>query len=602
MNGELLKTEYPKNYRENMAWRRKLLARCAREPSYREKVKELFFRDPIFAFNAFFYTYDPRKRPFHVQPFCTYDYQDENVLQLVKSINGGEDFLEEKSRDMGVSWIVICVFLWLWLDPAGGADFLCGSRIEDYVDKKGDMRALLPKLRFAFYRLPRWLWPKGFRRNLHDNFMRFQNPQTEASITGESNNANFSTGGRYAAILFDEFAKWESTDRSAWTAAGDASPCRIPVSTPFGAGGQYYDLAHEGKIRKLRLHWSLHPEKSEGLYCVWPLGEDEEVELRSPWYDKECERRGAREIAQELDIDYLGAGNPVFDGKAAKGLSFYRKMKKEPKRLLEWRDGEFVDARGRQGEGCLVVFEVFSSKKSYVVSADVAEGKEDGDWSVVKVFCRETQSVDATWFGHVDERELAFVIEVIQGMFLEGNRIPWVAIETFGPGLSTFDKCLDLELPNLFMMPRYETSRSEVTYRKGWITNQASRKMLVGGLKEHLVWRNGFVDSRCVGELGTFVYGKTGKPAAKGGCNDDEVIALGIAIQVAQLVPLEESPSEQKNVRVQGEEREKFLKDFTPEEEPTIEERCLACALEKKEFGSGEKEFWNDLGELEFFD
>lgn len=600
MDGEKSINEYPKSYRENMEWRRKLLAKCTREPEYREKVKELFFRDPIFAFNAFFYTYDPRKRPFHIQPFCTYDYQDEAILDLVDVIKNGEDFLVEKSRDMGISWLVITTFLWLWLNPSGGSDFLCGSRIEDYVDKKGDMRTLLQKVRFAFYRLPRWLWPRGFKKNLHDNFMRFQNPQTEASITGESNNANYSTGGRYAAILFDEFAKWESTDKSAWTAAGDASPCRIPVSTPFGAGGQYYDSAHEGKIRKIRLHWSLHPEKSKGLYCVWPLGEEEEIEFRSPWYDRECERRSPREIKQELDIDYLGAGNPVFDGKAAKGLSFYRRMKQEPKRVLEWREGEFVGGRGRDGHGCLTIFEEFSLSKSYVISSDVAEGKEDGDWSVVKVFCRETQSVDATWFGHVDERELAFVIRDIQKMFLKGNRIPWAAIETFGPGLSTFDKCLDLEVPNLFMMPRYETSRSEVTYRKGWITNQASRKMLVGGIKEHLAWRNGFIDPRCVGELGTFVYGKTGKAAAKSGCHDDEVLALGIAIQVAQLVPLEEAPASQELKNVRGGEREKFFKDFTPEEEPSIEERCLANALEKQEL-SGDKEFWDDFTELGYF-
>ena len=275
-----------------MAWRRNLLAKCAKDPLFRERTRELFFRDPLFAFNAFFFTYDPRKRPLHQQPFCTYPHQDEHILGLVDAINDGHDYLTEKSRDMGATWDVVGTFVWFWLNPSGGSDFLCGSRIEDYVDKKGDMRTLLEKARYIVYRLPGWLRPKGFRKNVHDNFMRLWNPETGASITGESNNPNFSTGGRYAGILFDEFAKWESSDESAWTAAGDASPCRIPVSTPFGAGGQYYVLATDGKTKKVTLHWTLHPEKRAGLYCVWPppnqrdkeslTGWEPEIELRSP--------------------------------------------------------------------------------------------------------------------------------------------------------------------------------------------------------------------------------------------------------------------------------------------------------------------------------
>ena len=135
MTGIDLENNYPKGYRENMEWRTKLLRRCAKDWVFREKVRELFFRDPLFAFNALFFTYDPRKRPFHQQPFCTYPFQDEFILELVSAIQEGEDFLGEKSRDMGASWSVMLTFLWFWLNPSGGSDFLCGSRIEDYVDK-----------------------------------------------------------------------------------------------------------------------------------------------------------------------------------------------------------------------------------------------------------------------------------------------------------------------------------------------------------------------------------------------------------------------------------------------------------------------------------
>ncbi len=131
-----LTSKIPKTYRDNLEWRRKILLRSKLQPGFQAKVKELFHRDIIFAFNAFFYTLDVRRRPKHHQPFCTYPYQDNVLLQLVNHIDQGEDLPIEKSRDMGASWMIIMVFIWFWLKPEGGTDFLLGSRIEDYVDKR----------------------------------------------------------------------------------------------------------------------------------------------------------------------------------------------------------------------------------------------------------------------------------------------------------------------------------------------------------------------------------------------------------------------------------------------------------------------------------
>jgi hypothetical protein len=221
---------YPKERAENLAWRIKILRKCEEDLEYRAKIIRLFHEDIIFAFNAFYYTYDVRKKPFHHIPFMTWDYQDEAILELQNCIKTGQDVAFEKTRDMGASWVVILVFHHFWSDPVGGGDMLFGSRIEDYVDKRGDMRTLFQKLRYAHYKLPRWLWPKGFSGRKHDNYAKFYNPETGSVISGESNNPNYSTGGRYIAVLFDEFAKWESTDEAAWTSAGDATPCRVAVS------------------------------------------------------------------------------------------------------------------------------------------------------------------------------------------------------------------------------------------------------------------------------------------------------------------------------------------------------------------------------------
>ena len=601
-------SSWPKEYRENLAWRRDLLLRAKKDKAFREQVKELFFRDPLFAFNAFFFTLDVRRRPDHHQPFCTYPYQDEAILELIGAIEKGEDILGEKSRDMGFSWMVILVYLWFWLNPKGGADFLLGSRIEDYVDKKGDMRTLMEKARYAFYRLPSWLRPKGFRMKQHDNFMRLQNPETGSSITGESNNANYSTGGRYLSLLFDEFAKWESTDKAAWTSAGDATPSRIAVSTAFGAAGQYYDLVTDGKTRKIRLHWSVHPRKAERAYCIWPMPKDLEDEdneerfIRSPWFDRECARRTEREISQELSIDYIGAGALVFDGKAGKRVM---RLLRTERKVLKWFEPDLgsgalreVD-EPRDAEGYMQVWEEKDEKSEYCLGVDVVEGVEDGDFALIKIVNRETKSVAASYFSRIDEVQLAKIVGMV-GRYWTTFEEPWIGVEVNGPGLATFDLCVEADVPSLFMMPRFDQAKQSMSFKKGWKTDSVSRNRLISTIREWLLAGEGWCDSRLVREMTTFVRDKMGRGAAKAGAHDDEVLSFGIALEVDVLSPRGEFKEEEKRRPDGLPERVLRLSELKEEGEPaTIGERCLLSVMVKQaEKRAMEREFVEDQLEL----
>lgn len=55
--------------------------------------------DPIFFFNMFLWTYNPRLDKPHV-PFITYPYQDDFIKQIVDAVETGIDVWIEKSRDM----------------------------------------------------------------------------------------------------------------------------------------------------------------------------------------------------------------------------------------------------------------------------------------------------------------------------------------------------------------------------------------------------------------------------------------------------------------------------------------------------------------------
>jgi len=275
-----------------LIWRNRLIERFV-DAENSALLYETCRRDIIFTFNAFFFTFDPRKENPHI-PFITYPYQNEYILSVWDDIQNGRDSLTEKSRDMGVTWMILGIFVygWLWY----GYQFKVGSRMQDMVDRIGDMDSLFERMRYIISFLPRQFLPKGFAERDHSSFTKLINPEKGNQILGEATTPSFSRAGRYKAILLDEFAFAEGADRI-WQAAGDSTPCRIPVSTPNGKYNKFGDLRNSGQIKVHTLHWSKHPAKT------------------TEWYQAEALRRTKREVAQELDINYIAsAGKPFYDG------------------------------------------------------------------------------------------------------------------------------------------------------------------------------------------------------------------------------------------------------------------------------------------------
>ncbi len=240
--------------------------------------------DILFWINHYGKTYDPRAKQSPHLDFKLYPFQERFVKKLVRHIEKGEDLLVEKSRDMGVSWLVLLVFQWYWLFQPG-SNFLLGSRKMDAVDRLGDMSTLMEKLRYNLALQPDWLMPQGFQKRLHNHHLKLINPENGNSITGESSNANFARGGRYKAIFMDEFAYWQNADM-AYASAGQSAPCRIVVSTPHGRANKFAQLRFESPIQVETLHWRQHPLRDER------------------WYLLQKARMTEDELARELDINY----------------------------------------------------------------------------------------------------------------------------------------------------------------------------------------------------------------------------------------------------------------------------------------------------------
>jgi len=232
----------------NLEERSHILSVCERDRSKQLDFNTRCSEDIHFWLKYFGYTYDPRKTP-SVIPFIEYPYQEIVIDEIVDHVRNGRDLLVEKSRDMGLTWLVIYVFQWFWLYHRG-SDFHCGSKKLENVDERGVKATILGKFRINLELLPSWMKPTGYNPTKHDAIARIINPENANTITGESANPDFSRSGRYKAILYDEFAFWPDAF-SSWNGGADSAPCRIAISTPNTPFDKFYQLRSDVKNKTI---------------------------------------------------------------------------------------------------------------------------------------------------------------------------------------------------------------------------------------------------------------------------------------------------------------------------------------------------------------
>lgn len=237
------------------------------------------------------------------QEFITYPYQDELLREMFDGIVHGHDMAVDKTRKMGLSWLILTTFHWFWqFQP--DVHFLEVSRKEDLVDKPDDPDSLFWKHDYLLKHQPRWLRPRFTRRTLS-----LVNDDNGSSIMGSSTTGDVGHGGRKTAMLLDEMARMREA-KKAWEGAGQMTSCRIGNSTPHGPGF-WADLVRSGKVRVLRAPFYDHPLFGRGRYVKTENGKRI---ISSPWRDAHVARAvSRREVAEGIDMDHMGAGYVFFD-------------------------------------------------------------------------------------------------------------------------------------------------------------------------------------------------------------------------------------------------------------------------------------------------
>lgn len=327
----------------------------------RNDFAQMCLAKPQITFKTMFWTFQPRPdiKPSGVLPFITWPWQDEKIEEISYCMINEGKIQAKKSREVGGTWIIIGCGANLWLFRPRTQGLLI-SRKEELVDKKGSPDCLFWKLDYLINNLPEWSIPAYERTERH-----LKNLWNDSVTDGEATVESVGRGGRKNWVFCDEFPAVKHSDAVCIERAlSDTASCKIYLGTSEYRSHPFSRMGTQPGVIKMAFGWWLHPFKAKGLYwspdinqiVIEDLGhykdiapkvfnkfqnkqvikysdlmtelfiEYPEVKLsfvadggkpdkpkwRSPWYDKQEQERTILDVATNLDMNEIGAGDMVF--------------------------------------------------------------------------------------------------------------------------------------------------------------------------------------------------------------------------------------------------------------------------------------------------
>jgi len=250
--------------------------------------------------------------------------------------------------------------------------------------------------------------------------------------------------------------------------------------------------------------------------------DDEQLQWRRYTIRNDCggdPRQFDQEYPSEPDDAFLLSGEGIFDNKFIKRLRDAISLKGSLHEI------DFVKNKiiPSHEVGELVIYRKPEPGKQYVLAADTAKGKEDGDYDAAYVIEVRTGEMCAALHGKWDTDLYGKKLNTL-GLYYNTALL---AVENNNTGESVLNTLFNTcHYPLLFMHKKGTM---------GWNTNQATRPVMISDFKEAI--RDQLFDIYCpdlYGECMTLID-KNGKAEADSGCNDDRVMAYSIALQVRQV-------------------------------------------------------------------
>ena len=327
--------------------------------------------------------------------------------------------------------------------------------------------------------------------------------------------------------------------------------CVILESTANGVGGYFYDMwqkACRGENDFIPLFYPWFTDKSyttnfksenEKEYFLSTLNEYERTLMENNNLTPEQMNWRRRTIANKCQGDvelfmqeypstpeeaFIASGRPVFNvasvrkylSHAEDGVRGYIKEEGTKTKFL------------KDEKGYVEIFKEPMQNEFYVIGADVAEGKIDGDYSVAHVLDSKCDVV-AKWYGHIDPDLFGYELVKLSRYYNDA----YLGVEANNHGLTTLKSVQRYDYWNLYFAKIYDRFTDSITQKLGWQTTSKTKPMMIDKLAEFVRdFHIGIKSKVTIQELLTYIIEENGSTNAQTGCHDDCVMSLAIALQV----------------------------------------------------------------------
>lgn len=388
--------------------------------------------------------------------------------------------------------------------------------------------------------------------------------------------------GTYHFIHASEVAFWE--DDSVWASAGNAlmwaeDTIAIMESTGNGCAGLFYDtweaaVAGKSSWKPVFLSWLDDPRCARPLTRqerdTWEWLSQEEREYaekyhltmeqakfrRQVLHDPASRKAGKEsvdvfneEYPADPELAFTSGGRTFFLARTLEALEKHPEKGKKPplfrgrmhnRTPLESRTPGNVKAcpidvvLEPDPYGPLRIWEHPQKDCEYVLGGDVAEGLAHSDNHCVVVMKRHNRQIVAVWKCHDVTSRVAGQSACLLGWYYAAGhqQPPLVGIELNAHGIAATQEAARIMYPNLWHHTDVRKEGAEPQERIGWLTTEGVRTYMLECIEFEIQAAAMEIPSEEFYQEARTFENIDGKPQARQGKKDDEIMATAITLQM----------------------------------------------------------------------
>lgn len=256
-----------------MKWRIYVRERCLVDFEFRSQIKQMCAADCPFFVATFGWIHETRETERVIGKFpVILDPDQVDILAWFQKYCGRIDMTVEKTRGVGLSYLICLYCMWLWLFRSNKIDIGLLSKDKNSLDILDRPSSLMGKLDTIFAELPAWmrLDDKG-KTVLHRTSSQvhlFEHRINGNAILGFVPTDQKLRSARLNVLFADEGAFLEVSDQRWLAAASGTSPSIIWVSTHNGSNTMFFRLTRDevSDLVRVSTFWQNNRRCWQGAY------------------------------------------------------------------------------------------------------------------------------------------------------------------------------------------------------------------------------------------------------------------------------------------------------------------------------------------------